>query len=110
MTPPPGESGACQKILNVMERTMKLRILSLSTLVIFALELSLSVTSTPASPNAPFAAAAAAAAPEPAAVPAAQRELHPEIREAIASPRQGTPGTRRARFWRAPRGSHQSDG
>jgi hypothetical protein len=70
-----------------MERMMKLRILSLSTLVIFALALSLSVTSTPASPNAPSTATAAAATPQPAA-PAAQREPHPEIREAIASLRR----------------------
>jgi len=67
---------------------MKLRMLSLSTLVIFALGLSLSVTSTPASPKAPSAAASAAAAPQPAAAPAAQREPHPEIREAIASLRR----------------------
>jgi hypothetical protein len=68
-----------------MERTMKLKILSLSALVIFALALCLSVTTTPASPKSPAAAAVPAAIPQPAAVPAALPEPHPEIREAIAS-------------------------
>jgi hypothetical protein len=72
-----------------MERTMKLKILSLSALVVFALALSLSVTSTPASPKTPAAAAAVpAATPQPAASPAAVPEPHPEIREAIASLRR----------------------
>jgi hypothetical protein len=71
-----------------MERTMKLKILSLSALVIFALALSLSVTSTPASPKTPAAAAVPAATPPPAASPAAVPEPHPEIREAIASLRR----------------------
>src|SRR5579863_8771764 len=79
-------SGAREKILNVMERTMKLKILNLSALVIFALALCLSVTTTPASPKAPAAAAAVpAATPQPAATPAAVPEPHPEIREAIGA-------------------------
>ncbi|HLJ23484.1 MAG TPA: hypothetical protein VKT71_05195 [Candidatus Acidoferrales bacterium] len=68
---------------------MKLKILSLSALVVFALALSLSVTSTPASPKTPAAAAAVpAATPQPAASPAAVPEPHPEIREAIGSLRR----------------------
>ena len=69
---------------------MKLKILSLSGLVILALVLCVSVTPTTASPKLPAATAAAApaATPQPAAVPAAQREGHPEIREAIASLRR----------------------
>jgi len=92
MGPSPAKSGAAEKILNIMERIMKLKILSLSGLVILALALCVSVTPTTASPKLPAAAAAAAAAPaaapQPAAVPAAQREGHPEIREAIASLRR----------------------
>jgi hypothetical protein len=88
MVPPPGNSGAREKILNIMERTMKLRILSLSALLIFAMALCLSVTTTPASPKAPAAAAVPAATPQPAATPAAQREPHPEIREAIGALRR----------------------
>jgi len=88
MYPPPGNSGAREKILNVMERTMKLRILSLSALVIFAMALCLSVTTTPASPKAPAAAAVPAATPQPAATPAALPEPHPEIREAIGALRR----------------------
>jgi hypothetical protein len=64
---------------------MKLKILSLSALVIFALALCLSVTTTPASPKTPAAAAVPAATPQPAAAPAAVPEPHPEIREAIES-------------------------
>ena len=65
---------------------MKLKILSLSALVIFALALCLSVTTTPASPKAPAAAAAVpAATPQPAATPAALPEPHPEIRQAIGA-------------------------
>jgi hypothetical protein len=67
---------------------MKLKILSLSTLVIFALALCLSVTSTPASPKTPAPAAVPAAAAQPAATPAALPEPHPEIREAIESLRR----------------------
>ena len=68
---------------------MKLKILSLSALVVFALALSLSVTSTPASSKTPAAAAAVpAATPQPAASPAAVPEPHPEIREAIGSLRR----------------------
>ena len=85
MYSPPGDSGAREKILNVMERTMKLNILSLSALVTFALALCLSVTSTPASPKTPAAAAVPAAVPQPAAAPAALPEPHPEIREAIGA-------------------------
>jgi hypothetical protein len=66
---------------------MKLKIMTLSALVVFALAL-LSVTSTPASPKAPAAAAVPAAATQPAAVPAALPEPHPEIREAIESLRR----------------------
>ena len=67
---------------------MKLKILSLSALVILALALCLSVTITPASPKTPAAAAVPAAIPQPAAAPAALPEPHPEIREAIASLRR----------------------
>jgi hypothetical protein len=85
MNPPPGTSGAREKILNVMERKMKLKILSLSALVALALAMCLSVTSTPASPKSPAAAAVPAATPQPAAAPAALPEPHPEIREAIGA-------------------------
>jgi hypothetical protein len=81
-------SGAREKILNVMERTMKLKILSLSGLVIAALALSLSVTTTSASPKTPAAAAVPAATPQPAAAAAAVPEPHPEIREAMESLRR----------------------
>lgn len=64
---------------------MKVKILSISALVIFALALCLSVTTTPASPKAP---AAVAAAPQPAAAPAALPEPHPEIREALGAMRR----------------------
>lgn len=67
---------------------MKLKILSVTTLVIFALALCLSVTTTPASPKSPAAGAAPAAVPQPAAAPAALPEPHPEIREAIESLRR----------------------
>jgi hypothetical protein len=67
---------------------MKLKILSLSVLLIFALALCLSVTTTPASPKAPAAAAVPAATPLPAAAPAALPEPHPEIREALGSLRR----------------------
>jgi hypothetical protein len=63
---------------------MKLKILSLSALVIFAMALCLSVTSTPASPKTPAAAAVPAAPPQPAS-PATMPEPHPEIREAIGA-------------------------
>jgi hypothetical protein len=66
---------------------MKLKILSLSALVIFALTMCLSVKTTPASPKAPTAAAVPAATLQPAAA-AALPESHPEIREAIASLRR----------------------
>jgi hypothetical protein len=39
MVPSPAISGAREKILNVMEQTMKLKILTLSSLVILALAL-----------------------------------------------------------------------
>jgi hypothetical protein len=78
-------SGAREKILNVMERTMKLKILSLSALVILALALCLSVTTTPASPKSPAVSAVPAATPQPPASPAALPEPHPEIREAIGA-------------------------
>jgi len=65
---------------------MKLRILSLSALVTFAL--CLSVTTVPASPKVPTSSAVPAATPQPAAAPAALPEPHPEIREAIESLRR----------------------
>ena len=56
---------------------MKLKIMTLSALVVFALAL-LSVTSTPASPKVPAAAAVPAAATQPASRrPAALPEPHP---------------------------------
>jgi len=67
---------------------MKLKILSVSSLVIFALALCMSVTSTPASPKIPAAIAVLAALPQPAAAPAALPEPHPEIRETIESLRR----------------------
>ena len=67
---------------------MKLKFVSLSALVIFALAMCLSVTTTPASPKVPAAAAVPGAVPQPAAAPAALPEPHPEIREAIASLRR----------------------
>jgi len=68
---------------------MKFKILSLSGLVILALALCASVTTTTASPKSPAASAAVpAAVPQPAAAPAAQRDAHPEIREAIESLRR----------------------
>jgi hypothetical protein len=88
MDSPPGNSGTREKILNIMEPTMKIKILSLSALVILALAMCLSVTTTPASPKVPVPAAVPAAAPQPAAAPAALPEPHPEIREAIASLRR----------------------
>jgi hypothetical protein len=88
MWPSPAISGACEKISIVMERTMKLKILSLSALVIFAMALCLTVTTTPASPKSPAAAAVTPATPQPPATPAALPEPHPEIREAIASLRR----------------------
>src|ERR1700676_1152322 len=69
-----------------MEPTMKLKIPSLSAVVIFALTLCFSVDTTSASPKSPAAAAVPLAAPEPAAAPLP--EPHPEIREAIASLRR----------------------
>jgi hypothetical protein len=62
---------------------MKLKILSLSALVIFGLGLCVSVKTTTASPKA--AAAVPAATPQPAATPAALPEPHPEIRQAIGA-------------------------
>lgn len=72
---------------------MKVKILGLSALVIFALALCLSVTATtPASPKAPapaaVPAAVPAATPQPAAAPAALPEPHPEIREALGALRR----------------------
>ncbi len=67
---------------------MKLKILSVSSLMILALALCMTVTSTPASPKAPAAAAVPAATSQPAAAPAALPEPHPEIREAIESLRR----------------------
>jgi len=67
---------------------MKVKILSLSALVIFALTLCLSVTSTPASPKTPAAAAVPAATPQPAPAAVPAPPPHPEIREAIESLRR----------------------
>jgi hypothetical protein len=67
---------------------MKLKILSLSVPLIFALALCLSVNTALAAPKSPASAAVPAAAPQPAAAPAALPEPHPEIREAIASLRR----------------------
>jgi hypothetical protein len=80
-----GTSGASQKISHFSERNMKLRILSVSAVMIFVLALSLSVTK--ASPKSPATTAVPAAASQPAS-PAAMPEPHPEIREAIASLRR----------------------
>lgn len=64
---------------------MKMRILSVSALVIFALALCLSVTTTPASPKTSASAAVPAVTAQPAAepAPAAVPEEHPEIRDAL---------------------------
>src|ERR1017187_8199352 len=70
-----------------MERTMKIKIVSLSAVATLALALCLSVT-TPASPKAPAAAPVTAATAQPNAAPAATPEPHPEIREALASLRR----------------------
>ncbi|HEY2646458.1 MAG TPA: hypothetical protein VGI34_05770 [Candidatus Acidoferrales bacterium] len=68
---------------------MKLKILSLSSLVVLALALCASVTTTTASPKSPTTPAVSpSAVPQPAATPAAQREAHPEIREAMESLRR----------------------
>jgi hypothetical protein len=67
---------------------MKLKILSISAMVIFALALCISVTTTPASPKTPATAAVPAATPQPVAAPAALPEPHPEIREAIGALRR----------------------
>jgi len=64
---------------------MKIKILSILTLVAFAFALCMSVT-TPAAPKPP-AAAAVPATPQPNAEPAAA-EPHPEIRMAIGSLRR----------------------
>jgi hypothetical protein len=68
-----------------MERTMKVKILSVFTVVAFALALCSSLA-TLAAPKAPAAAAVPAAAPQPNAGPAA--EPHPEIRQAIGALRR----------------------
>lgn len=68
-----------------MERTMKVKIVTLFAVVALALALCLSVT-TPAAPRAP--ASVPAAAPQPNAAPAAVPEPHPEIREALAALRR----------------------
>lgn len=66
---------------------MKLKILSLSALVMLAMALCISVA-TPAAPHSPAAAAVPAASPQPAAAPAATPEPHPEIREALGALRR----------------------
>jgi hypothetical protein len=88
MYSPPGKSGAREKILYFTERIMKLKILSLSAMVILALALCISVTTTPASPKTLAPTAVPAATPQPAAAPAALPEPHPEIREAIGALRR----------------------
>jgi len=67
---------------------MKIKILSISGLMILALALCSFVTTTPAAPKSPTPAAVPAATPQPAAAPAATPEPHPEIREAIESLRR----------------------
>jgi len=67
---------------------MKIKIMSLFTVVALALALFLTVTA-PASPKAPAAASAIPAAiPQPNAEPATPPEPHPEIRESIAALRR----------------------
>jgi hypothetical protein len=73
--------------LNILEEKMKVKILCLGTVVIFALALCLSMT-TPAAPKSSAVAAVPAAATQPAAEPAALPEPHPEIRESIAALRR----------------------
>jgi hypothetical protein len=70
-----------------MEQKMKLKIMSLFTVVALALALFLSVA-TPAAPKAPASAAVPAATPLPKAEPATPPEPHPEIRESIAALRR----------------------
>jgi len=65
---------------------MKVKLLSLTTVLAFALALCLSVT-TPAAPKTPATAAVPAANPQPA-TPAAAPEPHPEIRDALAALRR----------------------
>jgi hypothetical protein len=67
-----------------MEQTMKVKILTLFTVLAFALALCLSVA-TPAAPKTPAAAAVPAANAQPNAEPAATPEPHPEIREALGA-------------------------
>ncbi len=66
---------------------MKIKILSVLTLVVFALALWSSVA-THAAPKTPAAAAVPAASPQPNAAPATPPEPHPEIREALGSLRR----------------------
>ncbi|MBZ5662316.1 MAG: hypothetical protein LAO08_18095 [Acidobacteriia bacterium] len=66
---------------------MKIKFLSLFTIMAFALALSLS-WSTLAAPRTPASAAVPAAAAQPNAEPAASPEPHPEIREAIGALRR----------------------
>jgi hypothetical protein len=67
---------------------MKLRILSVLTLVVFAVALWSSVA-TQASPKTPAVAAVVpAATPQPDAAPAIPPEPHPEIREALGALRR----------------------
>ncbi len=66
---------------------MKITILSLFTVVAFALALSLS-SPTPAAPRTSASAAVPGAAAQPNAEPAAAPEPHPEIREAIGALRR----------------------
>jgi hypothetical protein len=73
------------KLSKNLEEKMKMKILSLGTVIAFALALCLSAT-TPAAPKSP--ATAAVTAVQPAAEPAASPEPHPEIRESIAALRR----------------------
>ena len=66
---------------------MKLKIMSLFSVVALALALFLTVA-TPAAPKAPASAAVPAANPQPKAEPATPPEPHPEIRESIAALRR----------------------
>jgi hypothetical protein len=83
----PSNSGPWANNFNSTERTMKLKILTLSALVGLALALCMTVT-TPAAPKTPAAAAVPAATPLPNAAPAAAPEPHPEIRESIGALRR----------------------
>ena len=66
---------------------MKIKILSLFSVVAIAMALFLTVGS-PAAPKVTAAATATSTTPQPAAEPATSPEPHPEIRESIAALRR----------------------